>query len=624
MSETLVTILNGKDSDDHHITIRVNGKDANFEIKSERIEASFNRNLNGRLSDFIDIASCIFAADSRISRGSKLRPNLGSSWRRRLNFRFAVREPEFWRQEQITKALKEVVQFMTDDILEFDFKQAENLPIVQSIFEFGMGTQTFEADDIILFSGGLDSLAGAYERLSSAPGKIILLSHISANKRVSYAKNLVDRLKSIFPGRILWVPVTAHLNAVGARETTQRTRSLLFACLGFVTAKLSGAGRVHFYENGIVSANLPISAQVIGTMASRTTHPQTLQGLAALFNAIAPGEVVLDNPYSLLTKAQVVGRLADLGGAELIRQSVSCSHVRQRTILHPHCGACSQCLDRRFGVLAAGLAAYDPTEGYEIEVLTGPRPTGESRILTVDWVRHALSLAEMSDDDFLRKFGAELARLTAARPDLSAADHARAIVSMHRVHGEGVFVALTNAISQNSDALVRQQLPETALLRMVVAERLALPAPPAAVAMGFNDEQKSRSPGDIYPLQVQIGDSAESAWVTILGLGEIRGMTATPAWALKWYHIDDRQADTEYEDFRFMPGGALGNHLNVSKQVVRQRIKRLREEFAELYEVIEGMPPQAPILIHSGGNRGYRLDPQCEMQNDLPVDASTG
>ena len=43
--------------------------------------------------------------------------------------------------------------------------------------------------------------------------------------------------------------------------------------------------------------------------------------------------------------------------------------------MHSHCGCCSQCLDRRFGALAAGLGEDDPEEMYEVDLLTGARET---------------------------------------------------------------------------------------------------------------------------------------------------------------------------------------------------------------------------------------------------------
>lgn len=623
MSEAHVTVVGDGDGEERDFTVRVNGDLANFEIKAERLEASFSKKLDNRLSDFLDIVSAIFAADSRVRRGTRLRTEFGKAWRRHMRIRFLVREPEFWNRPYIKAALTDAVLSMSDDTLDLEFEQAASLGPTQGMLDLGSVGPAFSADEVILFSGGLDSLAGAYERLASAPGSVILLSHISANKRIATARDLVQRLKTAFPGRILWVPVTAHLKNGSAKESTQRTRSLLFACLGYVTAKLSGARHIHFYENGIVSANLPISAQVIGTMASRTTHPQTIQRLGALLDAIDPGEVMLSNEYGSLTKAQVAKRLAERGGANFIRHSVSCSHVLQQTILHPHCGACSQCLDRRFGILAAGLAEHDPVEGYEIDVLVHPRPKDDDRILALDWARHALKLSEISDDEFLSSFGSELGRLVSATPERSASEQARSIVAMHRAHGSGVRIALSTAIKEHSDAIVRNTLPETSLLRMIVADVAALPPKASTVPKPILSlSSEDRTGAGRHPQRVSISGSAKSATVVIEDLGEVSGPSATPAWALKPFHLSDRAAGGDVLAFQFVQSGQVAESLGIPKQTVRQRVKRLRDEFALQYEAVEGVPPREHILIQNYGSRGYRIDPSYDVVDGLAEDPS--
>lgn len=621
MTEAHVTVLGAAAGEERDLIIRVNGHQPNFVIKAEKLAASFSGVLDDRLSDFMDIVSCVFAADGRLSRGTLLRSGFGASWRRRMDFRIAVRDPDFWNRPEIKSALQEAILFMSDDTVRFEFEKAEIPPPDQGVFDFGPQVSRFHANEVILFSGGLDSLAGAYDRLANTSDKIILLSHKSANKRLSHAKALVDLLEKTFPGRILWVPVAAHLNGVAARETTQRTRSLLFACLGFVTARLSGASRLHFYENGIVSINLPISAQVIGTMASRTTHPRTLQCLTTLLDTLAPGAVALANPYEHMTKAEVAGRLANCGGADLIRHSVSCSHVRQQTILHPHCGSCSQCLDRRFGILAAGLGAYDPVEGYETDILVGARSSDDERILALDWARHALRLEQMQDGDFLSAFGAELARVIAARPDLPSAERARSVVDMHRRHGAGVRDALSQALAKHADEIVQQTLPATSLLRMIVADQAALPSQVISIQGPLVAFAPDEAPdGHEASKKVRISGSATSAQVIIEGLGEVAGVNATPAWALKPFHAADRQAERDRAAYRYVSGGDLATGLAVSKVAVRQRVKRLREDLALQHEAIEGVRPEAPLLIQSRGGRDYRLDPQLDILDDAAID----
>src|SRR5262249_14429815 len=60
------------------------------------------------------------------------------------------------------------------------------------------------------------------------------------------------------------------------------------------------------------------------------------------------------------------------GHASLCATAVSCGHTMRQTVQHPHCGRCSQCVDRRLCALAAGLNdTEDPPERYASDVLTG-------------------------------------------------------------------------------------------------------------------------------------------------------------------------------------------------------------------------------------------------------------
>ena len=59
--------------------------------------------------------------------------------------------------------------------------------------------------------------------------------------------------------------LTGHVG----RKSTHRARSFLFASLGAVTARLFDLDRIKFFENGIVSLNLPLVAQVVGGPGDR-------------------------------------------------------------------------------------------------------------------------------------------------------------------------------------------------------------------------------------------------------------------------------------------------------------------------------------------------------------------
>jgi hypothetical protein len=83
------------------------------------------------------------------------------------------------------------------------------------------------------------------------------------------------------------VGITVNKGTEEAREFTQRARSFLSATLGAVVADLFALREVLFFENGVVSLNLPVSQHVIGSRATRTTHPKVIDGLNRLFTLIS-------------------------------------------------------------------------------------------------------------------------------------------------------------------------------------------------------------------------------------------------------------------------------------------------------------------------------------------------
>jgi hypothetical protein len=96
-------------------------------------------------------------------------------------------------------------------------------------------------------------------------------------------------------------------------------------------------------------------------------------------------------------------------------------------------------------------------------------------------------------------------------------------------------------------------------------------------------------------------------------LGEVSGSNIAPVIGLKQLHQEDCAEKRTYDEHRYMDSGTLSQALKLSKEALRQQIKRLRAELAELYEAVEGEPPSAHLLIHtqSQSTRSYRLDPDA-------------
>jgi hypothetical protein len=176
----------------------------------------------------------------------------------------------------------------------------------------------------------------------------------------------------------------------------------------------------------------------------------------------------IENPFIWRTKADVVRSIVDRRCGPLIKHTVSCTRSYDITKLHTHCGCCSQCLDRRFGVLAADAAEYDPVEMYKVELLAGARDAPNDQTMAESYVRTALELREMNELAFFGRFSGETARVCAGFPSLRADDIARQVLELHERHGQAIGNALKAAVERHSVELVEGSLPPSSVLMMTI------------------------------------------------------------------------------------------------------------------------------------------------------------
>jgi 7-cyano-7-deazaguanine synthase in queuosine biosynthesis len=320
-----------------------------------------------------------------------------------------------------------------------------------------------------MFSGGLDSLAGAVE-CAARGERIALVSHRPTPLMSKRQHELVAALRVLHPAaKVLHVPVWVNKDKRLGREHTQRTRSFLFTALGTVVAQSLRAKNVTFFENGVVSINLPVADEVLNARASRTTHPDSLRELTKLVGLITERPLVVENPYLFETKRDVVARLAG-PPAKLIGLTCSCAHTGIfQSGTQWHCGACSQCIDRKIALVHAGLDSFEATNDYKTDVLRGPRKQGPDRNIAVDYARHAIELARMSNEAIATRFMSELSRAARALPP--ASQTAERLVAMHKRHGEVVFGVLADQMKLASEDLLSGSLDKSSLLGLLGEQR---------------------------------------------------------------------------------------------------------------------------------------------------------
>ena len=300
--------------------------------------------LPDRIVDLLEIASYIYAADRLVSRGKRDSVS-NDNWSRSFEFNIPVRDYDFWTENNVNTALSSALSFMTGDReFKFLFSKYRIDPLV-----FGHHAQLFSEEyatleetkntEIILFSGGLDSLAGTIEYLNKNPiNNVCLVSHIANNSTIHTLKICVDHLKSKYGAtRIKHYKFETHFtHLTPSVEETQRTRMFLFSAIAFSISLYYKKDSFIVFENGITSINFPKQSDVFNARASRTTHPKTIGLLKQLYSYLT-SNFEIETPYNLMTKSDILKIFVKYGEQNIISSSVSCSSTRTKPTGTTHC-----------------------------------------------------------------------------------------------------------------------------------------------------------------------------------------------------------------------------------------------------------------------------------------------
>lgn len=292
--------------------------------------------------DLIELAALIYAADQSSKRTGGKTFDWGEKWHRTFRFEMLVCEPDFWNHDEVQEALIETLSFLSGDNYEFAFTKYKSTPHFADYLDFKKTAGLPEpVERVILFSGGLDSLTGAVQDVLVHKRRIAMVSHKPVDHLAVKQRNLVAEIarragdpKST-PQHF---PVKANKIGDLSIDHTQRSRSFLYASMAIAVAHYFGLNAIHFYENGILSVNLPLCQQEVSTRATRTTHPQVFDGFGRIFSLVTGRRFVVNNELFWQTKQDVLESLKQTSHADLARETLSCTHTRGFTLDAPHCG----------------------------------------------------------------------------------------------------------------------------------------------------------------------------------------------------------------------------------------------------------------------------------------------
>jgi hypothetical protein len=251
-------------------------------------------------------------------------------------------------------------------------------------------------------------------------------------------------------------------------EKSQRSRSFLFATLAAIVAHHEGLERARFYENGIVSCNLPWDGQTLQARATRSTHPRVLHLLSMLVSEVVGYDFRFENPYFEKTKTEVVERLAELYQQALIKETRSCAgSVYQNP--YTHCGRCSQCIDRRFATIAAKCEECDPQRIYCTNIFTDALEDVVDRTMAAGFVGFAHQTGIGSQDGFTMKYVVQLLEMSRHMGVNGQEEGLKRLFELHRRHAGQVNAVIDCKLRENTERLRIGSLPESCLVRIVAS-----------------------------------------------------------------------------------------------------------------------------------------------------------
>jgi 7-cyano-7-deazaguanine synthase in queuosine biosynthesis len=513
--------LHGAD-DDHKVTLRI-----------EDIRRSMYSDVPLRFHDLLEIATYVYCADQAWPRGQMDAETFGANWRRHFHFVIPVSDTTFWNSTPAKECLIDVLGFLSDDRYEFDFVGAPSRPHMQGFLTFNeRGELLGFPEEVVMFSGGLDSLGGAVEEIVNNKRRVVLVNHRSSTKLDRIYHRLEEKLAAKAPECPLpcHIRVTVHKQKWMNKEYTQRSRSFLFVSLGAAISRMLRLDAVRFYENGVISMNLPFSAQVVGGKATRTTHPRTIAGFQRLLMMVAEGPFRVETPFIWKTKGEVVELIARAGCQDMIGDSISCTHTWELSIDHPHCGTCSQCVDRRFAVLAAGMEAHDPLDRYLVDVFTQCRVKDEhvveDKTMYAGYLERANQVGRIHDVvRFLVEFP-EAARVLSYLPGSPDSVAAR-IFDMYKRHSLEVNRVVDLMLARHGTAIRQRTLPVDSLMRVVYESHLPVTASAVAQTSEELPESVFRRTGDHW--QIRFGGRKAFPLVSVnTGASYINHMLRNP------------------------------------------------------------------------------------------------
>ena len=290
-----------------------------------------------------------------------------NGWSRDIEVEFPVESPEVF--ENGKTDLEHLLSFLTGDEWSISFIKRD----VTLLYFFKPRAKVFtdkyrqSFKKVSLFSGGLDSLVGVIDHLSSSKDKIVFVSHYDASfKGAKSDQYKINEVLSKKYSHYYFIQTRVDLSSSDVNgnkrenEPSLRSRSFLFLCQAIFVAHSIGDGiEVLIPENGTISLNHPLTPSRRSSCSTRTAHPHYLTKVVDFISKLGLNHLIR-NEYEMKTKGEMLESCNDKDTL-LATYQHSCSCAKRGHTVHwdirtaPQCGICMPCIYRRVSLNQIGL-----------------------------------------------------------------------------------------------------------------------------------------------------------------------------------------------------------------------------------------------------------------------------
>lgn len=261
-----------------------------------------------------------------------------------IELNVGVTQPE--RFNLIKSDLESLISFMTNgEVWQINFYKKEKEKLNINNIQIGLKK---DINSIALLSGGLDALASATQELSN---NTLFVTFMTNKTEANKAKQSFDAILKSNPNCYhVRIP---KLQFKMPKQSTQRTRTLLFIGSALLYADYYNVKTIKIYENGIMSLNPTFSFR---RRVTHTTHPRTLFMINNILKRLSININVV-NPFNFMTKTEVINLIPNEWNG-LISNTKTCSKMpgskpfqnRKKSGIC-QCGICTACLLRQISIV---------------------------------------------------------------------------------------------------------------------------------------------------------------------------------------------------------------------------------------------------------------------------------